>query len=353
MPTSSLLNFTLSVALIIAIGWLLVIGQSILLPILTAVIAVYVIVTASDALGRLPLMDKLPEAILRFAVLFIATAVIAIITTVVTLTVREISAGVPVYEANLERLLTGFASTFDLDTQAVIAEVRSVTIDRIQLRPLIIGALSSFTSVGTTVFLIVIYAAFLLAERGGFKRKVREAFATEGQAERVSEVIGDMNRNIGEYLTIKTLINLILGGLSLAMLLVMGVDFALFWAIGIALLNYIPYVGSFVGVVLPTVFSLAQFGSFQTSIILGVLLTTAQVFVGNYLEPRLIGRQLNLSPFVVIVSLVFWTSLWGVPGAILAIPMTSVLVIGLASFSQTRFLAVLMANQIESVPRRG
>jgi AI-2 transport protein TqsA len=160
-----------------------------------------------------------------------------------------------------------------------------------------------------------------------------------------------MNRKIGEYLTVKTLINLILGGLSLAVLWVMGVDFALFWAIAIAFMNYIPYVGSYIGVALPAIFSLAQFGQLSTSLILTGLLIVAQMVVGNVVEPRVIGRQLNLSPFVVIVSLLFWTSLWGVPGAILAIPMTSVLVIALSSFPQTRFMAVLMANHIEPPQR--
>ncbi len=351
MTNAPLLNLVLGVILAIAVGWLLMIGQPILLPILTAVIVVYVIVTATDALGRLPLLEKLPESLLRFAVLFLFTAVIAAISFVIATTIREIAGVAPGYQANLEALLESFASTFDLDTQAVLNEIRAVTIDRIDLRQFILGLISRFTSVGATIFLIVLYAAFLLVERGSFPRKIHEAFANDGQADRVSDVVSNMNRKIGEYLTVKTLINLILGGLSLAVLWVMGVDFALFWAIAIAFMNYIPYVGSYIGVALPAIFSLAQFGQLSTSLILTGLLIVAQMVVGNVVEPRVIGRQLNLSPFVVIVSLLFWTSLWGVPGAILAIPMTSVLVIALSSFPQTRFMAVLMANHIEPPQR--
>ena len=70
----------------------------------------------------------------------------------------------------------------------------------------------------------------------------------------------------------------------------------------------------------------------------------APASVGNFLDPWLMGRHLNLSPFVIIVSLTFWASIWGVPGAILAIPMTSMLMIVLSQFPETRFLAVMISE---------
>lgn len=94
------------------------------------------------------------------------------------------------------------------------------------------------------------------------------------------------------------MINAILGVLSWAVMWWFGVDFAVFWALLIALLNYIPYVGSFLGVVFPVLLSLAQFGALQTTIWLTLWLTTVQFYVGNILEPKLIGKQVNLSPFV-------------------------------------------------------
>ena len=113
----------------------------------------------------------------------------------------------------------------------------------------------------------------------------------------------------------------------------------------IGLFNYIPYVGSIIGVALPILLSLAQFGSLGTTALLGGLLIAAQTYVGNILEPRIIGRQLNLSPFVVLVALSVWSALWGLPGAILAIPLTSMLTIICGSFPETRFVAVLLAGE--------
>jgi predicted PurR-regulated permease PerM len=99
------------------------------------------------------------------------------------------------------------------------------------------------------------------------------------------------------------------------------------------------------GGALPVVLSLAQFVSFGTTAVLAGLLMAAQTWVGNILEPRMIGRQLNLSPFVVLVALSVRSALWGLPGAILAIPTTSMLAIICAAFEPTRFVAVLLAGQ--------
>jgi predicted PurR-regulated permease PerM len=90
--------------------------------------------------------------------------------------------------------------------------------------------------------------------------------------------------------------------------------------------------------------TLAQFGSLQWAFLALVLLMAVQTYVGNILEPRMIGKSVNLSSFVVLVALVFWTTIWGLPGAILSIPLTSVLVILLAENPSTRPLAIMFTS---------
>jgi predicted PurR-regulated permease PerM len=98
------------------------------------------------------------------------------------------------------------------------------------------------------------------------------------------------------------------------------------------------------------VLSLGQFAALPTTLLLLTLLVIAQVYVGNVLEPRWIGRQLNMSPFVVLVALSLWAAIWGIPGAILAVPMTSILIIVTSSFASTRFVAVLLSERVEPAP---
>ncbi|MFN8831374.1 MAG: AI-2E family transporter [Labrys sp. (in: a-proteobacteria)] len=344
------IGFVLGIILACIIGWLLVIGKGLLLPIVAAVIAVYVLTTAADAMGRVPVLRLLPLVVRRLLVLVIFALAIAMLGLVIAVTVDQMLAAAPTYRGNLEAMSAQLAAMAGIDKEPTWEDIRAATLDKLDLRSLTSSFLGSLTNLGGSVFLVVVYAAFLMAERGKFAAKLMAAFPRGDQAERTEALIIDINRRIGDYLAVKTLINVILGVVSYAILWFMGVDFALFWAVFIALFNYIPYVGSLIGVMFPVVLSLAQVGSLGFTLALAALLAGAQAYVGNFLEPRLIGRQLNLSPFVVLVALSLWSTLWGLPGAILAIPMTSMLAIILAAFPDTRFIAVLLAERVEDAP---
>jgi AI-2 transport protein TqsA len=123
-----------------------------------------------------------------------------------------------------------------------------------------------------------------------------------------------------------------------------GLQFAGFLAVLIGMLNYIPYAGSFFGVVIPVVMALAQFGEPGTALALLAGLTVAQFVIGNFLDPYLMGSSLNLSPFAILVSLAVWSQLWGVAGAFLAVPITAVMVIVFSEFAGTRPIAILLSK---------
>ena len=329
------------------VGWLLFIGRPILLPIMMAIISVYVLVTAAEALGGMPVIGRLSSFARHAIVLLGFTLAIVALALVISITAADLVVAAPRYQSNLENLASRLADDGWVEAHPTWDDIRDATLGKINLQATLIRFLGGLTSVGFTVFLVVVYAGFLMAERDTFPAKLAAAFPRGAQAEITERIVRDVNAKIGDYLAVKTLINIILGVISFAILKFMGVDFALFWAVIIGLFNYIPYVGSIIGVALPVVLSIAQFGSLGTTALLGALLIAAQTYVGNILEPRMIGRQLNLSPFVVMVSLALWSALWGLPGAILAIPMTSMLAIILASFPSTRFLAVLLSGSVE------
>lgn len=345
-PRNILLTLVLGLALAIMIGWLLVIGRSILIPVVMAVISVYVLNTATDVLRNLPVMRRFPVILLRVLVLAGFTLIIFGIGLLVSVTVRELAILAPTYEARMEDLVIEVTAFFNVETDRTFTDLRQQAFDEINFQSFLLAFLGSVTSLGATVFLVVIYAIFLTSETGTFSRKISAAFPNADEADGIREIISDINERIGVYLTVKTLINVLLGAISYCVLWYFNVDFALFWALLIALFNYIPYVGSLVGVMFPVIWSIAQFGSIGTTILLAAFLTGAQVFVGNYVEPRWIGRQLNVSPFVVILSLSIWSSLWGLPGAILAIPLTSVFSIILRRFDATRFIPILLAQRV-------
>lgn len=350
MRGAPFLNLVLGVGLMLMLGWLLAIGQAILLPIVLAVIAVYVLTTAAEALGRVPVVRRLPSLVLHAIVLLVFTLAVAALALVVTITLDELIAAMPRYQQNLEMLVNRAAELGGLESPTW-DEIVEITLGSLNLQAMTLRILGGLSSFGLTVFLVVVYAGFLIAERRNFTAKLAAAFPRRDDAELTGRIVRDVNRKIGDYLAIKTGVNILLGALSFVILWGMGVDFALFWAVVIALFNYIPYVGSIVGVTLPVILSLAQFGSLGTTAVLGTLLIAAQTYVGNVLEPRVIGRQLNISPFVVLVALSVWTALWGLPGAILAIPLTSMIAIVCEAFPSTRFVAVLLSNEVRKEDR--
>jgi len=122
------------------------------------------------------------------------------------------------------------------------------------------------------------------------------------------------------------------------------VDFPVLWAFLIFLLNYIPYIGSFVATFLPAAFAMFQFQSFLMLFWVFVVIQAVQFLVGNVLEPKIMGRTLNLSPLGVMLALTFWGIIWGVLGMFLSVPITSVMLISFSRFESTRFIAVWLSE---------
>lgn len=349
-PLRGLLAVVLSLVLVALAGLFLIVGKALLLPIFVAVISVYVLVAASDAIGRLPGGRRLPEWLRRTIVLLLFMLAVLVLGGVMVSTAGQVMERLPEYEKNVTALLNAVLSMFgarDFD----LGRLWQDAMQRIPLQQVAGMALGSISAAAGLISMVVVYAIFLMGERGAFARKISVALPGE-KGERAGQIVSQINAAISDYLAVKTLANVILGFISYAVLWAFGIDFALFWAILIALLNYIPYVGSLLGVVFPVILSMAQFGSVQTTLLITALLTAAQVWVGNGLEPRMIGRKVNMSPFVVLVTLALWSSVWGVAGAILAVPLTSIIAIIMASFAATRPLAILLAEDVSVYEER-
>jgi predicted PurR-regulated permease PerM len=191
-----------------------------------------------------------------------------------------------------------------------------------------------------------------LLERSVFDRKLDQIFRGSDRAARVRLVIREINERIGSYLALKTLLGILLGVLSWLVMKQRGLEFAELWALLIVLFNFIPYLGSILSVLLPVIMSVIQFGQPNEILVLFLLLTVIQFVVGNVVDPYLMGNSLNLSPFAIVVSLAVWSSLWGLSGAFLAIPLTVCLVIVFSEFEATRPVAILLSKN-GTLPRFG
>jgi predicted PurR-regulated permease PerM len=195
-----------------------------------------------------------------------------------------------------------------------------------------------------TVIVVLLYASFLLIEQRSFDAKIAGLSSDPRIVARVRQVTSDINSRIGAYLALKTFINILLGLTSWIVMAFMGLEFAAFWAVLIALLNYVPYIGSFLGVLFPVTMAIVQFANPNAVLAVFLPLTALQFLIGNFLDPYVMGNSLNLSPFAILVSLATWSALWGIPGAFLAVPITAIMAIVFSEFAGTRPLAVLLSR---------
>jgi AI-2 transport protein TqsA len=208
------------------------------------------------------------------------------------------------------------------------------------IRQIVLGLLALINQFG----LVAIYVAFLLVDQTFFPDKLKILFPDPGRRRAAAELIVDLARQIDAYLWIMTKVSGATAALSFLALSLMGLESPVFWAILIFLLNFIPTIGSILGVLLPAAFALAQFQDVGLAGLLAVLLGIIQFTIGNVVLPRLAGDTLNLSLTVTMLCLFFRGALRGVTGMFLAVPLTAILLLVAARFDTSRPIAVALSR---------
>ncbi|MBP5404247.1 MAG: AI-2E family transporter [Elusimicrobiaceae bacterium] len=158
--------------------------------------------------------------------------------------------------------------------------------------------------------------------------------------------IKEMLSTVSAYLSIKLMASIVTGVLVAVVLLGFNVKLALVFAVFAFLLNFIPSVGSITAVLLPIPVLFLQFGVGPDFFIIIGLLSAIEFVIGNLAEPRFLGEDMDLHPAVVIASLVFWTLVWGAPGAFLSVPLTGSIKIVLSKIKHTRPVAEFLAGRL-------
>ncbi len=188
---------------------------------------------------------------------------------------------------------------------------------------------------------IALYLLFILLEGTRFPDRVRKAYPP-ARAEQILQMAGEVNAAVISYLKAKVKSSLVLAVPVGIVLYVVGVKFALLWAVLTFLCNFIPYIGTVVAYALPVGFAFLWFGPTWEPIAAAALLLVCHGVSSSVAEPMIIGNAVGVSPLVILGSLAFWGLLWGVPGMFLAVPLTAVMILVMDHFEQTRALAKLL-----------
>ncbi|GLS84225.1 AI-2E family transporter [Paraferrimonas haliotis] len=254
--------------------------------------------------------------------------------------INEFTQQLPVYR---EKLLSEFAWFFELLARNNIQVSREQVVsyfDPGQAMSLATNMLSGVGNVMTNLFLIVLTVIFMLYEAPSLAKKVHYAFNDpDMRLQQIDEVLESINR----YMVIKTLISLATGCVVGAGLWLIGVDYALLWAVVAFLFNYIPNIGSIIAAVPAVVLALVQLGPTAAGLT-ALLYLGSNTVMGNIVEPKFMGRGLGLSTLVVFLSLIFWGWLLGSTGMLLSVPLTMMVKIILESSEGGRWFAVLLGG---------
>ena len=338
MEAKKVAAYFIIIAFVIAF---LVIGKPFLVPLFVAIVIWYLINSINTLFQINPTVKSLiPNWLgLTLSSIFII-GFLVLVGELISDNINGMLAAAPDYRVNLEQQFNRILGLFGISS---LPDYKTLSTE-FNLNDYIRRLVNSITGTAQNFFLILIYVIFLLIEQNTFPKKIAALRLSDERKEKLKHILDDINIASRTYLTVKFIASLVTGFLSFAVLQIVGVDFALFWAFLIFLLNFIPTIGSIIATAFPALVALIQFDSLSPFLIVLIGIIGIQILIGSILEPRLLGNSLNISPMIVILSLVIWGSIWGIVGMLLCVPLTAIMIIVFAQFPATRPIAVLLSR---------
>ena len=310
----------------------LIYTRALMIPLVIAIFFYTILVQSAALLHKKfswPAWLALTVSILFFTLCFIGVVYFTITS------VGSFLKGAELYRENLLGTvadLTGKLSEhgIDLDQGSIINYIRELPL------------LNWFQNFGKRLFLvlsnttlIVLFIIFLFI---GEKKVIPSSTP--------SPTIQEMLSNVSKYLSVKLMTSLVTAGFVWIILMFFQVKLVFLFALFTFLLNFIPSVGSIIAVLLPAPVLFLQYGFGTTFCVVIALMAATQFIIGSLIEPRLMGEGMDLHPVVVIACLIFWSLVWGLPGAFLSVPITASVKIILSKMKYTRPMAELLAGRL-------
>lgn len=335
--------------------------SSVLIPL---TIAVLVSLVFEPVLNKLNKNFKIPWAIGIVIILIILMISISLIGTLLFNSVKTVLSMYPKYEERITFIYQTIAQLFQLPYDAensLFANLWSQLGVRKAVQDFALNFSTSLIGFMKDFVMICLFAFFFMLELKYFRPKIEYAFEVAKENAtlqnnsnpeeakkskgRISGIITDIIQQVTKYVSVKFFISLLTAVLAYIGCLLVGLDFPIIWAFIAFVLNFIPNFGSIISVIGTTAFAVLQFWPNPARMIIVLIFMTAINFcLGNIIEPRVQGKNLGLSPFVIIASLSMWGYIWGFVGLILAVPMMVTLKIICENFSILQPISIFIGN---------
>ncbi|MCL1902230.1 MAG: AI-2E family transporter [Alphaproteobacteria bacterium] len=243
-----------------------------------------------------------------------------------------------------------------LHFQQYIAEQFGITIDANFLPDtshLLSSVGGSVTQFSTAIGFVLVYMLFMFIEQSTFGNKFRSLFPAKKESTKMRYILNSIDTNMKRYMFVKTAMSVLTALAVYLFLSYMGLEFAGVWAFVAFIMNYIPTFGAIVTVGLPVLYSMITTGTTNEIIIILAGLVALQILISNMLEPKIMGKTLNLSTLAILINLVFWGMLWGPVGMFFSVPFLVAIFVITAQFDKTRWVAILLSANGEIPAKEG
>ena len=285
---------------------------------------------------------RVPAIVAALIIVTVIMLILSVLGTIVGSSIAEFTVALPVYQERLDGIVDGVVAFLakHLGTESEIQGLGDL-IDPGWAMGLVAYLFGALRGLLTNTFLILFTTIFILLEASSMGTKVEAAF---GQSAISLARPRAFLTNLGRYLGIKTVVSLATGVLAGLLTWSIGLDFPQLWGMIAFLLNYVPTIGSIIAAVPAVLLALVQLGVPEASGVMAGYIAINIAF-GNFLEPRLMGYGVGISPLIVFIGLFFWNWVFGPVGMLLSVPLTMTLKLALESDDRTTWIATFIGSE--------
>lgn len=337
--TQQLIVVFLGIMVMIMLGGVLYLTSSIVLPFMVALF----LASLLDPLVRILKYFHVPLALAVCFPLLVTFVFLGLMGMLFYASAQSFVSEYPTYEPKLRALVTTLTSRLEVASFSWQLDL-SQGLSSASMARTALASVGTFVTFLGNLLLVLLFMVFILLGQQRLPQRLHRAFG-EAQAQRITLILQRITRQVQTYLGTKALLSLVTGVLVNLCLIILQVDFAVLWSALAFMLNFIPHVGAPLATIPPVLVAILKFDTLMPAVWIVVSVSVIHIVLGGFIEPRLMGRSLHLSPLLVVLSLLFWGWLWGIIGMLLAVPMMATIKIICENFPSLRFLGLLMSEE--------
>lgn len=320
--------------------------RSIFIPLVLAVFIAFLFSPLIRFLNR----KKVPNFVIILLLFVIVGGMLFLFGTVVYASISSFVAEFPKYQEKLILSFYDMLSRFKIpmeDAQYFFKDKVNwfELANRISLQRFVTATMGSFVDFIVSLILMILILLFIVTERKSLEQRL-EALILRLKGKNRPEIIPEIQKKIQTYIIRKTVISLFTAIFAMIITGIFRLDFIIIIGLITFMLNFIPSIGSIIATFFPMLIYLLQYGFDGKFLLMSLLLTASQFLWGNVIDPRYLGEGLKLSPLFIIISLFFWSWLWGPIGMIICVPLQSIIAMILQYSGGSFIVRAVMGEQL-------